>query len=146
MKCMKPLLLTGLVLGVVLFSAGARADFFAEDPVPEIKAQDIFGNSVDISAILDKNPDLVILFFFTPENGKPIAAKLQALKKLYSSDDLSIIALGMESDKVALQQFADGLKIQYFVLADEQVKNAEWYKNVSQLPLTLFVHTPERKI
>lgn len=146
MNRLRLFILASMMSGLLLCATGARADFFSGDPVPEIKAQDIFGNSVDIAAILDKNPDLVILFFFTPENGKPIAAKLQALKRLYSSDDLSIIALGMESDKVALQQFADGLKIQYFVLADETVKNADWYKNVSQLPLTLFVHTPQRSI
>jgi len=135
-----------MMAGMLISAPAVRADFFSGDPVPAINAQDIFGNSVDIGAILDKNPDLVILFFFTPENGKPIAAKLQALKRLYTADDLSIIALGMESDKVALQQFADGLKIQYFVLADEAVKSADWYKNVSQLPLTLFVHTPARSI
>ncbi|MBX3179010.1 MAG: tetratricopeptide repeat protein [Candidatus Hydrogenedentes bacterium] len=136
----------GLMAGLLLFSGIAKADFFSGDAVPEIQAQDIFGNPVDLNAILDQNPDLVILFFFTPENGKPIAAKLQALKRLYSGDDLSIIALGMESDKAALQQFADSLKIQYFLLADEAVKSAAWYKDVSQLPLTLFVHTPQRTI
>lgn len=146
MKHTRKLFVVAAMTCAALFAPSARADFFAGDPVPEIKAQDINGNSVDLGAILDKNPDLVILFFFTPENGKPIAAKLQALKRLYSSDDLSIIALGMESDKVALQQFADNLKIQYFLLADEAVKNADWYKNVNQLPLTLFVHTPERKL
>jgi len=146
MNISKRVLHFGLVLGFSLCSMSSRADFFEGDPVPEIQAQDIFGKSVNLNEILEKNPDLVILFFFTPDNGKAIAAKLQALKRLYNSDALSIIALGMESDKAALQAFADGLKIQYFLLADEQVKTAEWYKNVNQLPLTLFVHTPERKI
>jgi tetratricopeptide (TPR) repeat protein len=146
MNISKRVLHFGLVLGFSLCSMSTQADFFEGDPVPEIQAQDIFGKSVNLNEILEKNPDLVILFFFTPDNGKAIAAKLQALKRLYNSDALSIIALGMESDKAALQAFADGLKIQYFLLADEQVKTAEWYKNVNQLPLTLFVHTPERKI
>lgn len=146
MNISKRVLHFGLVLGFSLCTMSSRADFFEGDPVPEIQAQDIFGKSVNLNEILEKNPDLVILFFFTPDNGKAIAAKLQALKRLYNSDALSIIALGMESDKAALQSFADGLKIQYFLLADEQVKTAEWYKNVNQLPLTLFVHTPERKI
>ncbi len=146
MNISKRVLHFGLVLGFSLCSMSTQADFFEGDPVPEIQAQDIFGKSVNLNEILEKNPDLVILFFFTPDNGKAIAAKLQALKRLYNSDALSIIALGMESDKAALQSFADGLKIQYFLLADEQVKTAEWYKNVNQLPLTLFVHTPERKI
>lgn len=146
MNISKRVLHFGLVLGFSLCTMSSRADFFEGDPVPEIQAQDIFGKSVNLNEILEKNPDLVILFFFTPDNGKAIAAKLQALKRLYNSDALSIIALGMESDKAALQAFADGLKIQYFLLADEQVKTAEWYKNINQLPLTLFVHTPERKI
>lgn len=146
MKISKCVLHWALVLGFSVCSLSSQADFFKDDPVPDIQAQDIFGKSVNLNEILDKNPDLVILFFFTPDNGKAIAAKLQALKRLYNSEALSIIALGMESDKAALQTFADGLKIQYFLLADEQVKNADWYKNVNQLPLTLFVHTPERKI
>ncbi len=146
MKISKRVLHLAVALGFSLCSFSTRADFFEGDPVPEIQAQDIFGKSVNLNEILEKNPDLVILFFFTPDNGKAIAAKLQALKRLYNSEALSIIALGMESDKAALQSFADGLKIQYFLLADEQVKTAEWYKNVNQLPLTLFVHTPERKI
>lgn len=146
MNTSKRVLHWALVLGFSLFSLSSQADFFKDDPVPDIQAQDIFGKSVNLNEILEKNPDLVILFFFTPDNGKAIAAKLQALKRLYNSEALSIIALGMESDKAALQTFADGLKIQYFLLADEQVKNADWYKNVNQLPLTLFVHTPERKI
>lgn len=146
MNTSKRVLHWALVLGFSLFSLSSQADFFKDDPVPDIQAQDIFGKSVNLNEILEKNPDLVILFFFTPDNGKAIAAKLQALKRLYDSEALSIIALGMESDKAALQAFADGLKIQYFLLADEQVKNADWYKNVNQLPLTLFVHTPERKI
>lgn len=135
-----------VALGVALCALSSQADFFKGDKVPDIQAQDIFGKAVNLNEILDKNPDLVILFFFSPDNGKAIAAKLQALKRIYDSEALSIIALGMESDKAALQAFADGLKIQYFLLADEQVKSAAWYKNVNQLPLTLFVHTPERSI
>lgn len=146
MTMRKQLVYLVAALMLTAWCAPVRADFFEGDPVPEIQAQDIFGKAVNLNEILEKNPDLVILFFFTPENGKAIAAKLQALKRLYDSEALSIIALGMESDKVALQSFADGLKIQYFLLADEQVKDAAWYKNVNQLPLTLFVHTPERKI
>jgi tetratricopeptide (TPR) repeat protein len=146
MNISKRVLHWAVVLGISLCSVTSQADFFEGDPVPEIQAQDIFGKTVNLNEILEKNPDLVILFFFTPDNGKAIAAKLQALKRLYDSEALSIIALGMESDKAALQTFADGLKIQYFLLDDEQVKTAEWYKNVNQLPLTLFVHTPARQI
>lgn len=146
MNCKSYFILTVLACAFLAVTPVARAQFFAGDPVPDINAQDIFGNTVNLDQILDQNPDLVILFFFTPETGDVVAAKLQVLKRIYASDELSIIALGMESDKVALQRFAEGLKIQYYLLADDEVKGADWYQNVSQLPLTLFVHTPERSI
>ena len=130
--------------GLLLPPASRKRTFSPGTPFPRFRRR-TFSGIRGPERDSDRESDLVILFFFTPENGKPIAAKLQALKRLYPGM-ISIIALGMESDKAALQQFADSLKIQYFLLADEAVKSAAWYKDVSQLPLTLFVHTPQRTI
>lgn len=124
----------------------ASADFFTGDPCPEITAEDVFGNTVDLEAILDKNPDLVILYFFKPDTGEAIAVKLQALKRMYSKDELSIIALGMKSDQNALKSFAERMKIQYYLLADNVINQQKWYGDVDVTPLTLFVYTPERSI
>jgi tetratricopeptide (TPR) repeat protein len=137
----------GIVLAaIVLTPLAVHADFFEGDPSPKIQAQDVFGNKVDLDAILEKNPDLVILYFFKPNSGEAVAVKLQALKRMYSRDELSIIALGMKSDKNALKSFAEQLKIQYFLLADDVINAQPWYRNVDITPLTLFVYTPERSI
>ena len=124
----------------------AMADFFTGDPCPEIQAEDVFGNAVNLDAILDKNPDLVILYFFKPDTGEAIAVKLQALKRMYSKDDLAIIALGMKSDQNALKSFAERMKIQYYLLADNMINSQKWYADVDVTPLTLFVYTPDRTI
>lgn len=124
----------------------ARADFFVGDPCPDIQAEDVFGSAVNLNAILEKRPDLVILYFFKPDTGEAIAAKLQALKRMYSQEDLAIIALGMKSDQNALKLFAERMKIQYYLLADNVINQQKWYGNVDVTPLTLFIYTPERTI
>jgi len=141
------LVFAGLLCAAFALAPGmARADFFAGDPCPDIQAQDVFGNAVDLNAILDKNPDLVILYFFKPDAGEAIAVKLQQLKRLYSKDELSIIALGMQSDQAALKAFAERIKVEYYLLADNEINAQTWYGNVNVTPLTLFVYTPERTI
>lgn len=133
-------------LAMVLGAGLARADFFEGDPCPDIAAEDVFGNAVNLDAILEKNPDLVILYFFKPDTGEAIAAKLQALKRMYSADDLAIIALGMKSDQNSLKSFAERMKIKYYLLADNVINTQTWYGDVDITPLTLFVFTPDRTI
>ncbi|MCF6286632.1 MAG: hypothetical protein L3K26_15775 [Candidatus Hydrogenedentes bacterium] len=136
-----------LLCAALLATAGlAHADFFAGDPCPEIQAEDVFGNTVDLDVILAKNPDLVILYFFKPDTGEAVAVKLQSLKHMYSADDLSIIALGMKSDQNALKAFADRMKIKYYLLPDERINTQPWYAKVNVTPLTLFIYTPEKSI
>ncbi len=137
----------GLLCAALLMVPGqSRADFYAGDPCPDIQAEDVFGNTVNISSILDKNPDLVILYFFKPDTGEALAVKLQRLKRMYSKDDLSIIALGMKSDQAALKAFAERMKVEYYLLADDTINSQPWYSNVTVTPLTLFVYTPERSV
>ncbi|MBI2423125.1 MAG: tetratricopeptide repeat protein [Candidatus Hydrogenedentes bacterium] len=141
----KLLFLFGLTLAGLLAPA-TRADFIAGDPIPPIQAEDIDGKPVDINALLDKNPDLTIVYFFTVEKGKAIAEKLQALNKEYGGKGLEIIALGFEDNKFALQRFASENNIKYYIVTGDDLKTADWYQKVSVLPLTLFVYTEDRTI
>ena len=62
--------LVAIVLGLVLLI------FF--DGFIQGSDQAIFGNAVNLDAILDKNPDLVILYFFKPDERDQIRRQLAA--------------------------------------------------------------------
>lgn len=135
----------GLALATA-FAPVSYGDFVTGDPVPKIQAEDISGNVVDINALLDKNPDLTIVYFFTVDSGKAIAEKLQALNQDYGGKGLEIIALGFEENKFALQRFAKENNINYYIITGDEIKSADWYEKVTVLPLTLFVYTEDRTI
>jgi tetratricopeptide (TPR) repeat protein len=122
------------------------AEFQVGGPAPDIQAQDIEGNPVNLQQVLDESPDLVVLFFFSVETGEEIALKLQVLNRLYGKDDLKVIALGLEDEKDALVGFAEDLGIKYFIIPKEETQAASWRGDVESLPVTLFLVTHDRTI
>jgi tetratricopeptide (TPR) repeat protein len=116
-------------------------------PAPAIHATDLKGNTVDLDAIIQQKPYLVILYFFTVDTGADIAMKLGYLDMHYGRDKLKIIALGMKNDEAALKSFADRLGIEYAIIDTNALKDAGWLKNIHTPPVTLFVQAdPSRTI
>lgn len=133
---------------MVLLAAGAASAQLAQGkPAPSIRAVDIHSNPVDLDALIQEQPYLVILYFFSSDSGEDIAVKLRYLDTRYGRDKLKILALGMKQDEAALKSFAERLNIQYFLIHAQSLADAEWMKEIHSLPLTLFVQAdPSRTI
>lgn len=132
---------------VTLFAGLGAADLVQGQPAPDIRAVDIKGKEVNLDAIIQQQPYLVVLYFFSVNTGEDIARKLQYLDMHYGREKLGIIALGMKEDEAALKDFARRLSVQYHVINSETLKDADWLKEIYTLPLTLFVQADrERKI
>ena len=106
-------------------------------PAPVINATTIRGDQVDF-AKLKSGADLVIEFFFSPETGEEIGLKLKSID--LASDSIHIIALGFEEDKDALKSFAAKNGIEYYIIDSEALAGEPWIKDITELPLTLFVN------
>ncbi len=129
------------VLVVLSMAVGfvAEAQLAQGKPAPAIKTMDIFGKSVDLDAIAQQQPYLIILYFFSVDTGEEIAAKLRLLDTKYGKDKVKIVALGMKNDEAALKDFAQRLNIQYAVVDTAGMKDAAWIQEVTAPPLTLFI-------
>jgi tetratricopeptide (TPR) repeat protein len=107
------------------------------DVAPSFAAEDIFGNKVDLTKIVEESPDMVILYFFTTDSGQEMAVRLSAVDALYGRDKVRIIAFGVKEDKKALSKFAADLGIEYYILTDEPVESL--YGPYAGLPLTFIL-------
>lgn len=131
------------MLAIGLVASASFAQFEKGASAPAIEAVDINGNAVDISAITaqENPPYLLIMFFFTPDSGEAVVKKLRALHDKYGDEKLKIVALGVEQDKPALEDFARRMGIHYQVVAEDQFADSAWHDQLNALPLTLFVET-----
>lgn len=141
------LFLVALAVGSVLvFGLTAVAAPLAKNnPAPDIRALDINQNEVELTRIIDEGRDLVILFFFTVDSGQSVAAKLGLLDRKYGKERLEIIALGFEEDEAELKEFAEKLRIKYYIIDTSRLENEPWLKDIRELPLTLFVDADETR-
>lgn len=128
-----------ITLAVCLFAVPAPAQLAQGKAAPAIKAVDIRGQAVDLDAIIQQQPRLVILYFFSVSTGEEIAMKLRYLDMHYGKDKIRIVALGLQADAAALKAFADRLGIQYAIIDTAAMKDSPWLKEVTSPPLTLFV-------
>lgn len=128
-----------LVVLLMVVGFSAEAQLAQGKLAPTIKTTDIFGKAVDLDAIAQQQPYLIILYFFSVDTGEEIAAKLRVLDMKYGKDKVKIVALGMKDDEAALKDFAQRINIQYAVVDTAAMKDAEWIQEVSAPPLTLFV-------
>ncbi|MDX9972789.1 MAG: FlgT C-terminal domain-containing protein [FCB group bacterium] len=147
MKRLSRALLLITCLAISLQAGLAYAELKKGSDVPNIQAKDIKGNEVDLYAMLDKSPDdLAILFFFTTQSGEIFAERLRELKRGFGDSDLRIIAIGLKEEEAALKAFADKLKIDYYLIADNSELSAESkYGPFTSLPVT-FVVAPRRTL
>lgn len=135
-----------LLVGLGL-SVPALAQFQRNSSAPEIEAVDINGATVKLSELIERQPYLVLVHFFTTSSGAEVALHLRHLDKSYGRDKLGIIALGLREDEEALKQFATNLDIEYYIIDSEKVANQQFIAQVDTLPLTLFVLSdPQRTI
>jgi tetratricopeptide (TPR) repeat protein len=109
---------------------------------PLIQSSDIYGADVDLASIIEEDPGLVIVFFFTVDSGQAIAAKLRSLDTGFGQD-LKVVALGIKEDESALKSFADTNNIGYHIIEANALEGADWLDDINALPLTLFVHPNE---
>ncbi|MBI2435228.1 MAG: tetratricopeptide repeat protein [Candidatus Hydrogenedentes bacterium] len=116
------------------------AEFVNGGTAPVIMATDINGNQVNINELIEQEPYVVIVHFFSVSTGEEVALKLRYLHLNYGKDRVKIIALGMKEDEAALKKFADALDIQYFIIDTTNLQNPDWLTAIDVLPMTLFVH------
>lgn len=120
-------------------AADAGSALVKGSSAPLIQGTDIYGADVDLAAIIEEEPGLVIMFFFTVDSGQAIASKLRSLDAGFGQD-LKVVALGIKEDQGTLKSFADENNIGYHILEANALANADWLDDVNALPLTLFVH------
>ena len=136
----------GIVLSILMSGFSAFGQFAKQEVCPDIKAADIHGNEVDLYTILEKERNLVILFFFSLDTSEAIALKLRTLHTAYGGSEIEIVAIGLEDDRAALMAFAESLGIKYYVIPRETLQEAPWRGKVDVLPTTLFVAPLDRRI
>jgi tetratricopeptide (TPR) repeat protein len=120
-------------------SSAAGTSLAKGSSAPLIQSSDIYGADVDLAAIIEEEPGLVIMFFFTVDSGQAIAAKLRSLDTGFGQD-LKVVALGIKEEESALKSFADENNIGYHIIEAEALEEADWLDDINALPLTLFVH------
>ncbi len=115
------------------------------DPAPAFRATDINGEPVDLHAVIEQSDDLmVILFFFTVDEGEVICRKLRVLDSLYgkgsSEQKVEIIGVGYKEDAAALAAFAEELNIRYYLLEeDDEGVVAQGYGPIQAIPFTFLI-------
>ncbi len=132
-----------ILLGIVAVctTMPANAEFVPGTTAPNLKAQDIYDTLVDLKLIAEKNPSLVVLFFFTIASGEDIALKLDYLDQKYGSEMLQVVALGWRDDKDALKEFAENRDINYHIIDPAETQSLPWRDSVLGLPMTVFLTT-----
>ncbi|HIJ65210.1 MAG TPA: tetratricopeptide repeat protein [Candidatus Hydrogenedentes bacterium] len=134
-----------LSLSLVLYATSAWGIPEKGSVVPSFTAYDIRGQEVDLDKIMMDAPDMVVLFFFNTDTGEDFALRLRYIDRLYGRDKLKIVAFGFKEDEEALKRFADDLRIEYYILPDEQVDADALYGPIKSLPLS-FVLTNEKVV
>lgn len=110
--------------------------------LPPFSAVDINGRAVDLESLGAQDTDLVILFFFTVASGDDIALRLGSLDQRFGRERLYIAAVGIQEDAAALKEFATRLRIDYFILPDDEgIKADSNYGPLRQLPQTFIAST-----
>lgn len=133
-------------IALCVCSVGAQAQFVKGDPAPMIQAVDVNNKEVDLNKIIGEGRDFVMLFFFTTQTGEDMAVKLGKIHMLYGGKQLEVIALGLQEEQQALRDFAQNLRISYYIIDKAALGNAEWLGKIDTLPLTLFVVTQTKTI
>jgi len=118
----------------------AQAEFANNAPAPVIVAQDIRGQEVNINSLVETEPYVVIIHFFSVATGEEVAQRLRFLDERYGKEKIQIIALGFREDEVTLRRFAEDLDIHYYIIDTNRISDATWMDSVDVLPMTLFVH------
>ncbi len=124
----------------------ATAELTKGSPAPPLAGVDITGTQVTLDTLVQAGPYVVILYFFTPDTGGELAAKLQQLQTVHGKDKFQIVAVGMREDEAALVDFSKRMGISYHLLEPGKVENAAWLSEVNTLPMTIFVRASEEKI
>ncbi len=131
---------------VLVTATGTSAQFIKGASAPSIDAVDIYGNTVNLDALIQKGRAVIILFFFSEQTGEEMAAKLATLDTLYGGEELEVIGLGVHEDADALKKLARDFQIEYYLIENSAIADTPWYKTIESLPLTLFVVTENKTI
>lgn len=135
------------VLAATMLATDATAQLSPGKPAPPIKARDIVDRAVDLDALAQADGrKLLIVYFFSPQAGEELAHKLRLLHRRYGGKELEVVAVGMESDEARLKGFAEELGLNYHVVSEASMSNADWLAQIDGLPLTLFVMANKDRI
>jgi len=119
---------------LIAATAWAQPDRGAEAPV--FRAIDVRDQTVDLADELAKEPDPLVLFFFTPDHGRDLAERLREVHGKLAK----VIAVGLKADADALRAFAEDLRISYYVIENSPELNADaLYGPFQVLPVTIFI-------
>ncbi len=135
--------LTILVTLFLITGLSAASDLSRGNPAPDIRAVDIQGRRVALNDLVSKHPYLLIVYCFAANTGEDLAITLQRMQNEYGRDKFQVVALGIEQEEQALQDFAGRLGIRYHVVNANTLEDNDWLAAISQYPLTLFVETAD---
>ena len=141
-------ILAALALAILANAASAQLPAKG-NPLPPIRGVDISGEALDTDALLSapESPYLLIVLFFKPGTGDDLANKLRSLDEKYGAKIIQCIGIGVDEDEAALKDFAQRLGIRYPLLPSAMLEDVAWLREVTTLPLTLFVQPrPDQRI
>jgi tetratricopeptide (TPR) repeat protein len=134
------------VAAALCVSLGSSALPAKGDPVPPFQAVDIQGRVIDLEAVMNSDPDLIITFLFSPQSGEGIAKRLNLLHAQYGREKIRIIAFGADGDEAALRDFAARNAIEYAIIPPDASGTVEkLFGPVEVLPLTMIV-APKQQV
>jgi len=110
--------ITALVVAGVLLAGLAGALPAKNEPVAPFSATALDGAPVDLKKIAEGKPNLVILFFFTPDTGDRVAFKLRRLDLMYGRDKVKIIGVGCRQQAEAIKAYAAAAGLTFPVVVD----------------------------
>ena len=134
---------TALGLSLLFSSGAALAGLKKGDALPAFQVNAPPNQTYDQNAFQDNK--LGVLFFFKPDRCKTCIKGLDQLKLVQEQhkEDMTILAIGRDSDIQRLSQFASGMGLQFPVAQGNKALFKHF--SASLLPTTLLVG-PDRKV
>lgn len=122
-----------------LMIAGMAAALPAKnDPIAPFSATTVDGVPVDLQKIAEAGPNLVILFFFSPNAADRVAFKLRRLDLMYGKDKVKVVGIGCRAEAAAIKAYAASAGLAFPVLVDAPELGLEnRYGPFQTLPVTM---------
>lgn len=123
----------GLMAALALVAGQVWAEPIQGSKAPLFKAKDLQDREVNLEELLQKDPDPLILFFFSLDSGQIEASKLRDIHGTYGN----VVAVGVHGEPDAFKRFARELAVPYFIVREAPA--VELYGPIPVLPMTIFI-------